>query len=384
MKQNSREEKQAIIDRYITGGEAVLAIAKETGIPRSTIYSWIKQYQEEKDNGKLEVTARNFRLLENKVKRLEGIIEIMKKSGCSANDPLSLKLPALEALQGEYNVHMLCEALDVPRGTYYNYIIRNKRTHTWYAKRREELRLKIQQIYDDNHQIFGAAKICAVMKEEGYRISKEMVRELMREMGLISIRQDSKDIYDKEQRRFKNYLNQQFTTTRPNEVWVSDVTYFRLNNKNYYLCAILDLFSRMVVGYRVGKANSTQLVRSTFQMAYADRQPVLPLTFHTDRGSNYQSKTFCACLRNLGVKQSFSRAHIPYDNSVMESFFSNLKREELYRTKYRSENEFRTAVDKYMVFYNEQRPHAKNGYKTPLKKELDYLNKQALLGDNSN
>ena len=233
MKQNSREQKQLIIDRYITGGESVSVISQETGIPRSTIYSWIKQYQEEKDDGKMEVTARNFRLLENKVKRLEGIIEIMKKSGCSANDPLSLKLPALEALQGEYNVHMLCEALDVPRGTYYNYILRNKRTHTWYAKRREELRLKIQQIYDDNHQIFGAAKICAVMKEEGYRISKEMVRELMREMGLISIRQDSKDVYDKEQRRFKNYLNQQFTTTRPNEVWVSDVTYFRLNNKNY-------------------------------------------------------------------------------------------------------------------------------------------------------
>ena len=384
MKQNSKEQKQLIIDRYITGGESVSVIAKETGIPRSTIYSWIKQYQEEKDDGKLEVTARNFRLLENKVKRLEGIIEIMKKSGCSANDPLSLKLPALEALQGQYNVHMLCEALDVPRGTYYNYILRNKRTHTWYAKRREELRLKIQQIYDDNHQIFGAAKICAVMKEEGYRISEEMVRELMRDMGLISIRQDSKDVYDKEQRRFKNYLNQQFTTTRPNEVWVSDVTYFRLNNKNYYICAIIDLFSRMVVGYRVGKANSTQLVRSTFQMAYADRQPVLPLTFHTDRGSNYQSKTFRACLRELGVTQSFSRAHIPYDNSVMESFFSNLKREELYRTKYRSENEFRTAVDKYMAFYNEQRPHAKNGYKTPLKKELDYLNKQALLGDDSN
>lgn len=110
MKQNSREQKHSIINRYITDGESVSVIAKETGIPRSTIYSWIKQYQEEKDNGKTEITVRNFHLLENKVKRLEGIIEIMKKSGCSANDPLSLKLPALEALKGQYNVHMLCEA----------------------------------------------------------------------------------------------------------------------------------------------------------------------------------------------------------------------------------------------------------------------------------
>jgi len=251
-------------------------------------------------------------------------------------------------------------------------------------KRREELRLEIQRIYDDSRQIFGAEKICAVMKEDGLRVSREMVAELMRDMGLISIRQEAKDLYDKEQRRFKNYLNQQFTVARPNEVWVSDVTYFRFNNKNYYICVILDLFSRMVVGYRIGKVNSTQLVRSTFQMAHEERQPVEPLIFHTDRGSNYHSKTFCTLLRSLGVTQSFSRAHIPYDNSVMESFFSNLKREELYRTKYHSEKEFRTAVDRYMVFYNEQRPHAKNGYKTPFKKELDFLNKQALLELRSN
>lgn len=372
-------EKQTIVDRYLASGGSVSVISIETGIPRSTLYAWIKQYHEKQTNGNPELTLRNFRLLENRVKRLEGIIEILKTAGCSANDPLEVKLPALEALHGQYSVHMLCEALNVPRGTFYNYIFRNKRTHTWYAKRREELRIEIQRIYDDSHQIFGAAKICAVMKEEGYRVSKEMVLELMRDMGLVSIRQDSKDLYDKEQRRFKNYLNQQFTVTRPNEVWVSDVTYFRFNNRNYYICVVLDLFARMVVDYRIGKVNRTQLVRSTFQIAYDDRQPVAPLTFHTDRGSNYYSKTFCALLRSLGVTQSFSRAHVPYDNSVMESFFSNLKREELYRTKCRSENEFRTAVERYMIFYNEQRPHVKNGYKTPYKKELGFLNKQALL-----
>lgn len=382
MNRYTENEKCTVISRY-NNGESVADLVRDTQIPRSTIYAWIKEKTAGASNSK-PVSLKDFRFLENKVARLQGIIEIMKKAGCTAHDPLEVKLPALEALQGQYSVHMLCEALDVPRGTYYNYILRNKRTNTWYAKRREELRLEIQRIYDDSRQIFGAAKICAVMKERGIRISREMVSELMRDMGLISIRQDSKDLYDKEQRRFKNYLNQQFTVTRPNEVWASDVTCFRFNNKNYYICVILDLFSRMVVGYRVGKANSTQLVRSTFQVAYKERCPIDPLIFHTDRGSNYHSKTFCMLLRSLGVTQSFSRAHIPYDNSVMEAFFSNLKREELYRTKYRSENEFRTAVDKYMVFYNEQRPHVKNGYKTPFKKELDFLNKQALLELHSN
>lgn len=115
-----------------------------------------------------------------------------------------------------------------------------------------------------------------------------------------------------------------------------------------------------------------------------ERGPVEPLIFHTDRGSNYHSKTFRTLLPSLGNTHSFSRAHIPYDNSVIESFFSNLKREELYRTKYRSENEFRTVIGTYMVFYNEQRPHAKNGYKTLFKKEQNFLNKQAAFELKSN
>ena len=194
----------------------------------------------------------------------------------------------------------------------------------------------------------------------------------MRDMGLISIRQDAKSIYDKEQRKLKNRLNQQFNVSKPNEVWVSDVTYFRWNEKNIYICAIIDLYARRVVGHKIGVRISTQLVKSTYKLAFESRQPGKGLIFHTDRGSNYRSKMFCDYVQSMGVTQSFSRAHIPYDNSVMESFFSSLKREDLYRTKYRSEKELRTAIDNYMVFYNEKRPHDKNGYKTPEKKETEY------------
>ena len=279
---------------------------------------------------------------------------------------------ALESLHGQYSVHMLCEALEVPRGTFYNHILRNKRDHAWYIERRKELRPIIQRIYDDSHQVFGADKICAVMKDEGYRVSEKMVQKLMHDMGLYSIRQDAKAIYDKEQKKPKNYLNQHFSASRPNEVWVSDVTYFHLNHKTYYICVILDLYARRVVAYRVGKKNSTQLVKSTFRQAYESRQPEVSLTFYTDRGSNYFSKTFRYYLQSLGVNQSFSRPHTPHDNSPAETSFSNLKREELYRTRYRSESEFRAAVDKYVTFYNEQRPHRTNRNKTPVKQEEEY------------
>lgn len=113
---------------------------------------------------------------------------------------------------------MICDALDIPRGTFYNHILRNKKDNIWYAKRKEELRIRIQEIYDESNQIFGAEKIAAVMKSEGIKVSNKMVRALMREMGLISIRQSAKKLYEDENCKYKNHLNQEFDTTKPNEV----------------------------------------------------------------------------------------------------------------------------------------------------------------------
>lgn len=228
-KKYENEVKQAVIERY-NDGETVSSLVEGFDIPRSTVYLWIKHATDSSSNKK-EVSVKNFRNLENNVVRLEGIIEILKRVDCTVNDTLEVKLPALEALYGQYSVHMLCDALEVPRGTFYNYMFRSKRGNTWYSERREELRVRIQQIYDESNQIFGSAKILAILQEEGYKTSVKMVRELMRDMGLISIRQDAKDIYDKEKRRYKNHLNQQFTTTRPNEVWVSDVRSLAANIK---------------------------------------------------------------------------------------------------------------------------------------------------------
>ncbi len=186
---------------------------------------------------------------------------------------------------------MICDAFDIPRGTFYNHVLRNKKDNTWYAKCREELRIRIQEIYDDSNQIFGAAKIAAVMKSEGVKVSNEMVRTLMRDMGLASIRQSAKKLYEDEGRKYKNHLNQEFDVNKPNEVWVSNVTYFKYGENAYYICVVIDLFSRMVVGYKIGKTSNTQLVKSTFQIAYKSRRPDSSLIFHTDRGSIYRSKT---------------------------------------------------------------------------------------------
>lgn len=367
------EQKQAIIERYISGGETYLQISEDTGIAKSTFYSWLKKYNIEKETAKKKtVNFRNFMLLENKIARLENMVDILKSVGGIEDIHLRKKLYLAERFYNEYSVHLICETLDIPRGTFYNHILRNKKDNTWYAKRKEELRIRIQEIYYENRQIFGADKIAAIMKNEGIVVSTEMVRKLMREMGIGSVRQSAKKLYENESKKHKNYVNQQFDTHAPYEVWVSDVTYFKFNEKAYYICVVIDLFSRKVISYKVGKKNSTQLVTSTLKMAYEERKPSSSLTYHTDRGFNFCSRGMAEYIKSIQITHSFSRPYVPYDNSVVESFFASLKREELYRTKYRSESEFMLAVSDYMDFFNTKRPHRKLQYRTPEQKEHDY------------
>ncbi len=369
----TKEQKELAVKRYLSG-ESASTIISEIGISRSTLYLWVKQFREVQNEKINFVSIVAYKRLQGKVKRLEEIIEIYKTVNCNYNSSLKEKLYALEELYGQHSVHILCEALDVSRGTFYNHILRNKKQNTFYVQRKEELREMIQRIYDDSNQIFGAGKIMAVLKEQGIKAGEKTVRLLMRDMGIKSIRQEAKSLYDKEKKRNRNLLQQQFNPLKPNQVWVSDITMFRLKEKNFYICVILDLYSRAVVGYKIGIKNRTQLTKSTFKLAYTNRQPQSGLMFHSDNGGNYCCRTFQSYLIKLNVEQTFSRPYVPYDNSVMESFFASMKREELYRRKFKSENEFYKAVADYIIFYNEKRPHYQNSYRTPLKKEQDYYN----------
>ena len=373
MKKYNTELKTSVLEEH-KSKISVIALAQKYNISRNTIYRWIRESEIEKSTSTDK--DKEINRLTRRVERLEEILQIINEAECLPTAPLQERLYALERIYGNHSVHILCEALDVSRGTFYNHILRNKKSNTWYAQQREILRIAIQKIYDESRQTFGAGKITAVLKEQGYKASKDTVHRLMIDMGLMSIRQRAKAMYEKERRELcKNRVNQNFTAVRPNQIWVSDVTCYSFHEKSYYICVILDLFSRMVIGYKISHKNSTQLIKGTFKMAYAQRNSSSGLIFHSDRGSNYKSYVFASYLKSLGVVQSFSRAHIPYDNSVVESFFSNLKREELYRRKYKSESDLKNSLDEYIHFYNNDRPHATNKYKTPVSKETDYYAK---------
>lgn len=368
----SAEEKQALVSRY-HAGESVAEICADTGVARSTFYTWIRPYTTTITDSGHVVSQQEFIKMKQRIRKLEQKVEILQKVSCTASAPLQEKLQELSKLYGQYSVHALCEALCVSRGTFYNHIFRRKEV-TAYDKRKSEMRKHIKAVFDESHQRFGANKIAAVLSTQGISTSPKYVRELMQEMGLQSITRYSKRDYQKGKRLAKkqNVLQRQFKADEPNRVWGSDVTCFKINDKYLYICVILDLFSRKVVAYRVSPKNSTYLITSTFRQAYQNRNAPQSLMFHSDQGAQYTSKTFCKLLRMNKVVQSFSAPGQPHDNAVMESFFSFMKREEIYRTHYKSEQQFAKSVDNYIEFYNTQRPHSTLNYKTPDQFEAIY------------
>ena len=192
-------------------------------------------------------------------------------------------------------------------------------------------------------------------------------------MQLKSIRSTIKKTFMKEQtaNKKKNLLQHDFAATAPDQRWVGDITQFRFAEHKVYICVIIDLYSRKVIAYKISSTATTQLVTSTFKRAYNARQPQT-LIFHSDRGGQYTSYAYQKLLHSLNITQSFSRARSPSDNSVIESFFASLKKEELYRIIYPSLKVFKKRVEQYIEFYNEKRPHSTLNYISPNEKERRY------------
>ena len=166
------KEKDQLLQRKIDG-EAVSSIAADIGVPKSTIYAWLtkarKSRQETANNpdGSIAVDAMDYHQLKAHAKKLEGMLEVIKLVSDISEIPLDKKLQVLEELYHteKYSVHLMCETLDVPRGTFYNYIKRGKKGNTVAARRREEMRERILRIYYDSNQIFGAPKLAAILKD---------------------------------------------------------------------------------------------------------------------------------------------------------------------------------------------------------------------------
>ena len=361
------ELKVKTIRRY-EKGEFIKALSQELHISQSTLYQWRKEYCSIETPNRT-YTPKEFDAMARRLKKLEHYMEIIHHSGYLSSVPLQKKLATLEELYSRpdnpYSVHELCDALGVARGTFYNHIFR-RADHSKYEEEQAQLMLKVKQVFDDSEQRFGAEKIRIVLADSGIHVSKKRIFAIMQELGLSSVRIDAKKQFKRKQQYEKqNLLKREFSAGHPNQIWVSDITYFKVKSYWVYLCIILDLYSRKIIGWRVSRNMSTNLVTSTFKAAFQERGKPQNLTFHSDRGKQYMSKALTDLFQKYGVTQSFSATARPLDNAVAETFFSTFKREEAYRKDYTSEQHFRRSVEEYIRFYNEVRPHQTLNYKTP-------------------
>ena len=309
--------------------------------------------------------------------KLEKHIFIYQHIDASVSSSVHNKEIAVKAFLDKhdgYTFYEVCRAIKLNKGTYYNFI-HNKVERKQNLIVDDKLKIEIKRIYDEMKGRIGTQKIKIELENGGYKTSKDKVSKLLKEMGLkIEFAKHSRKAPVPNKNVFcHNLLKRQFYQNERNKVWISDFTEIKVESAKFYLCVIMDLYSRKIVGWRLSLKCDSNLALLTFKDAYSSRgEPNLEL-FHSDQGTQYTSYEFGSTLRALNIKQSFSNPGTPYDNAVIESFYSIIKREEIYRRVYVNYDEIKNSISEYIDFYNNKRPHKTLGYLSPTKFEMTNL-----------
>lgn len=276
-----------------------------------------------------------------------------------------------------YSVPILCDVLGVSKSGYYASLHRQPSQR---AQRRERIETAVRQVHVASHGVYGSAKIAKELakSDELETACRNTVARAMREMGLKS--RVSKAFVptttqtDPTKRPAPNVLDRDFTATRPNQKWVTDITYLPTLVGWVYLAVVLDLFSRKVVGWAISDSLATPLVAEALRRAIESRRPLgSELLHHSDRGCQYTSDAYQQTLVSLGITCSMSRRGDCYDNAVAERFFWSLKHEWTNHETFDDLETARLSVFKYVeIFYNPVRLHQSLGYKSPIEFETDH------------
>ena len=274
----------------------------------------------------------------------------------------------------------MCEAFGTCRSAYYRWVeggkVMNER-----AREDAMLKTRIKRIHKKSRETYGRPRMVLALQKEGYDCGKDRVARLMREEGLQGQQKKRFNPYSTDSNHgfsiAPNLLGDYGPVSAPDEVWVADITYIRVAEGWVYLAAVLDLYSRKIVGWSMSSRIDTELTRAALRRAIKTRGA--PQLHHSDRGSQYASDAYQKELKAYGISPSMSRSGNPYDNATMESFFGTLKAEEVRGQTYSSRHEARTAIFSYIeAFYNTSRIHTSlPGGNTPIgTEEFFFLEKE--------
>ena len=279
----------------------------------------------------------------------------------------------MKELRLDYPLPHLCQVLNVSASGYYAWL---DRPLSKWAKEEARLEAEIRAAHRRTRQTYGAERLQQDLVEHGVQVGICRIKRIRRKLGIRC----------KQKRKFKattdskhslpiaeNLLDQQFTVTAPNKVWVSDITYVPTDEGWLYVAGHKDLFSGNIVGYAMGERLTKNLVSQSLFKALAAKHPADGLIHHSDRGSQYCSQEYRTLMERFGLKVSMSGKGNCYDNAPMESFWGTLKQELVHHRRYRTRLEATRDIIEYIeIFYNRQRRQARLGFLSPVVYEKRY------------
>ena len=279
-----------------------------------------------------------------------------------------IKYTAISRHAGKYSVRQMCAFFAVSRSGYYAFLKRKNR-----CRRENELARLIAQCQQETKGTYGYRRVGIWLERHGQRINHKAVLRIMNKYGLLSqIRRRRKYRQMGEQlHRYCNLLNRDFSASRPNEKWVTDISYIQTPQGTLYLSIIRDLFDHSIVAYQTGTQQTINLVLNTIRSAKAKEKVTAELHLHSDQGFQYTSPAYFSLTQKYGITPSMSRRGNCYDNAMAENFFAILKAECVRRYKPKTIREARLLIDNYIYFYNHERIELKTKL-TPLEKRRQF------------
>jgi len=275
--------------------------------------------------------------------------------------------------KANYPVALMCRELDVSRSGWYASCKRSRPTAREASA--ADLLEKIREIHAASRGTYGSPRVHAQLVRDGVEVGKERVARLMKAAGLRGrVHRRFKVTTDSKHKKptAPNTLNREFQAASSDSVWCADITYIWTAGGFVYLAAIIDLATRMIVGWSMARHMRTELVESALRNALTLRAPASKLVHHSDRGSQYASESYRGLLDQHKIECSMSRAGNCYDNAVIESFFGTFKQEWAHHLLWSGLIDARAATHDYIeVFYNRQRLHSALGYRTPAEADME-------------
>ena len=280
----------------------------------------------------------------------------------------AIKYQVIYKHRNKYSISEMCRFFNVSRSGYYKYLNRKD-----IPDRDLPLANKIEECQDINHKTYGYRRVHIWLERQGiYRNPKTILR-IMQKYNLLSVVRRKKFHYCSQYlHRYPNALNREFTADRPNQKWVTDISYIKTNQGFLYLSVIRDLYDNSIVAYKTAKDQSIKLVLDTIKAAKRKEKVTGELQLHSDQGFQYTSQAYFNLTQSYGINQSMSRRGNPYDNALAENFFSILKTECIHRVKLKTYEHARQLIGEYIEYYNNYRIQTKTKL-TPLEKRCQYF-----------